>query len=77
MPLFLQLNGLTKEIDIVSRDVFLRILPIDSCAPKLLSLVNFLQDGNRCTVLLDGEFSSDFEVNSQVIQGCVLAPYSI
>ena len=73
-PLNLAFIDPTKAFDLVSRDSLFKMLPLNDCPSKLLSIVRSFHDGMVSTIQFDGDMSAEFIVKSGVKQGCVLIP---
>lgn len=65
---------LTKAFDTVHRPTLWKVLRKVGCPEKIINIVRILHDGMRASVLVDGEYTQDFEVKTGVKKGCVLAP---
>ena len=72
--LYLSLIDLTKAFDLVSRTGLFKLLEKIGCPPKLLSIIASCHVNMHGCVSFDGEISEPFKNDSEVKQGCVLAP---
>ena len=62
------------ELDLVSRDGLVQILPEIGCPPKLQSMIESSHTNMTWTVQFNGSSSRPFDIRSGVKQMCVLAP---
>ena len=65
---------LRKAFDTVHRPTLWKILRKVGCLGKLIKIVRILHDGMKASVLVDGDYTAEFEVRTGVKQGCVIAP---
>ena len=73
-PLYMCFVDLAKAFDTVSRAGLFSVLDRIGCPPQLLSLIASFHENMKATIQFDGEVSDNFQVQSGVKQGCVLAP---
>ena len=72
--LYMAFIDLTKAFDTVHRPTLWKVLTKIGCPDKLVNMIRLFHEGMRASVLVDGEFTEDFEVKTGVKQGCVMAP---
>jgi hypothetical protein len=72
--LFMAFIDLTKAIDSGDRTSLWQVLCKIGCPPKFVSVVQLLHSEMNASVLIDGQSSEPFKVNTGVKQGCVIAP---
>ena len=65
---------LTKAFDSVNREALWACLARLGCPPKFVSITRQLDEGMKGCVLYDGDQSGLFNINTDVKQGCVIAP---
>jgi len=72
--LYMAFIDLTKAFDTVDRTSFWTILGKIGCPLKFVTMVRLLHDQMEASVLVDGQKSESFRVQTGVKQGCVIAP---
>ena len=72
--LFMAFIDLKKAFDTVHRPTLWKILSKVGCPDKLINIVRILHDGMKASVLVDGDYTKEFDVRTGVKQGCVIAP---
>ncbi len=65
---------LTKAFDTVDRPTLWKVLKKIGCPEKLVTMIRILHEDLKASVLIDGDYTNEFEVKTGVKQGCVLAP---
>ena len=74
MEQYRDLTDLTKAFDTVNRDLLWRVMGKFGCPPHFLSILREFHTDISVRVMLGGEMSKSFGVNTGVKQGWVLAP---
>lgn len=72
--LYMAFIDLTKAFDTVDRKSLWKVLEKIGCPPKFVAIVQLLHDEMNASVLVDGQQSDPFKVQTGVKQGCVIAP---
>ena len=72
--LFMAFIDLKKAFDTVHRPTLWKILSKVGSPDKLINIVRILHDGMKASVLVDGDYTKEFDVRTGVKQGCVIAP---
>lgn len=72
--LYMAFIDLTKAFDTVDRKSLWNILGKIGCPPKFVTMVRLLHEEMSASVLVDGQQSESFKVQTGVKQGCVIAP---
>ena len=74
MPLYMSFVDLAKAFDTVSRSGLFTVPDRIGCPPQLRKLIISFHEIMKATVQFNGKTSDEFQVQSGVKQGCVLAP---
>lgn len=72
--LYMAFIDLTKAFDTVDRPTLWKVLKKIGCPEKLVTMIRILHDDMKASVLIDGDYTNEFDVKTGVKQGCVLAP---
>ena len=64
--LYMAFIDLTKAFDTVHRPTLWKVLLKIGCPEKLVRVVRLLHEGMRASVMVDGEYTEEFEVNTGV-----------
>jgi len=72
--LFMAFIDLKKAFDTVHRQTLWKVLGKIGCINKLITIIRILHDNMKASVLVDGDHSKEFPVNTGIKQGCVIAP---
>ena len=63
-----------KAFDSIDREALWKILAIYGIPTKIRNCIRSLYTNASCCVLVEGELTTPFEVNTGVRQGCILSP---
>ena len=72
--LYIVFVDFTKAFDTVNREFLFKILGKLGCPPKFTRLIHSLYSHVHARLIVDGILTEPFEYNSNVKQGCKLAP---
>uniref|UniRef100_H3B479 Reverse transcriptase domain-containing protein n=1 Tax=Latimeria chalumnae TaxID=7897 RepID=H3B479_LATCH len=73
-PLYVAFVDLQKAFDMVSRNGIYKILSKIGCPQKVLSLFKEFHEGMKAIIQYENETSSELSIDTDMKQGCVLAP---
>ena len=73
-PLYINFIDFRKDFDSVQRDTLWKILRLYGVPPKIVTLMELFYQQCECSVIVDGNLSEWFCVESGVRQGCFISP---
>ena len=75
LPLVAVFVDFKKAFDSIDRNVMFKILRHYGVPEPITNAIRLLYEGTRSAVIINGTITDEFEVNTGVLQGDVLAPY--
>ena len=77
LPLVATFIDFRKAFDSIDRDQMMKILRHYGIPEDLVNAINTLYTNTKSSVIVDGMLSEEFDVDTGVLQGDVLAPYFV